>query len=102
LQKVLRDSRHDTSPGDASSSFLARYSEQCQPCAGRTLQRAALLCRTQMFHDGPAAAAMRGELPSDSEGDMLFRGFASFSGAPVLDGIELSPHYYFHNQAIRK
>ena len=101
LQKVLRNSHNGTFPREALSSALSRYSNQRRPRAGSTVQIAGLLCRSQMFHDGPAAA-MRRELPSTSDGDVLFRGFASFSEAPFIHGIELSPRGHYYNQAIRE
>jgi hypothetical protein len=101
LRKVLRDSHDGIFPRDALRSALARYSEQRRPRAGSAAQIAGLLCRSQMGHDGPAAA-MRRELPSISDGDFLFRGFAGLSDAPVIDGIEPSSRGHYYNQEVRK
>src|SRR5436190_21784523 len=78
LQQVLRDSGDGTFPRDSLRSALARYTEQRHSRCERTIKISGLLCRSQMGHGGPAAAMRRG-LPSLSEGDFLFSGFAHFS-----------------------
>jgi hypothetical protein len=101
LQRVLRDSQDGTFPRDALSSALARYSVLRRPRAGSNVELSGLLCRAQMCHDGPAGAVRR-DAQSTSAGDMLFRGFAGYSEAPVIDGIEPSPRGRYYNQAIRE
>jgi hypothetical protein len=101
LQKVLRDSQDGTFPRDALSSALARYYVQRRPRAGRNVEFSGLLCRAQMGHGGPAGVIRR-DAQSASVGDLLFRGFTSYSEAPVIDGIEPSLRGQYFDQAIEE
>ncbi|KAJ5948876.1 hypothetical protein N7454_002183 [Penicillium verhagenii] len=93
------EGRSGTMPQDILSTALENYVERRRPRAGGIAQKAGIICRAQLLHDGPAAA-VRKELPSLTDGDWLFRGFMGLADSPVLDALPLSSRGEFFTQAV--
>lgn len=86
-------------PRDTLQTALARYTADRQPRAREIARRAGIVCRAQLCHGGPAAAVLQ-ELPGLRDGDWLFRGFAGFADAPVLEMLEVTRRGRFYDWAI--
>lgn len=63
------------------------------------LEKAAIACRAQICHDGPAEAVLI-ELPTLADCDWLFRSVAGLSNAPVINDLALTARAYRYNHGI--
>ncbi|GES66775.1 bikaverin cluster-monooxygenase [Aspergillus terreus] len=96
-----RSPQHGLFPPTALRAALERYSELRMLRASTVVQRAGMICRAQLGHDGPAAFT-REELPSLMDWDWLFRGFTSFADSPALAGLPLSSKGEFYQDAVER
>ncbi|THY13930.1 hypothetical protein D6D00_09988 [Aureobasidium pullulans] len=85
--------------GELLHKAISEYVEMRKPRTEAIKDKAAMVCRAQMCFDGPPTA-MINELPSLTDGDWLFRGFAGLSGAPTIEGLAVTPRAKFYDQAI--
>lgn len=80
---------------------ISEYVEIRKPRTQGIKDKAAMVCRAQMCFDGPPTAVIN-ELPTLTDGDWLFRGFAGLSGAPTIEGLAMTPRAVFYDQALGK
>ncbi|KAF2650610.1 FAD/NAD(P)-binding domain-containing protein [Lophiostoma macrostomum CBS 122681] len=99
LQKVIKSSSGGHLDPASLRSALEDYANLRTPRTSMIQERAGISCRAQLRHGGPAAAVLR-ELPTLTDADWLFRGFASLLDAPVLDGFPLTARGKFLEEAM--
>lgn len=99
LQAVLASSSDNSFHYDTLRAALSRFTEQRKGRTTQVQQKAAMVCRAQLCHSGPAEAILK-ELPILTDGDWLFRGFMSLAGAPVLQDIPLTSRGLRYQQAV--
>ncbi|CAJ0552559.1 Ff.00g006370.m01.CDS01 [Fusarium sp. VM40] len=99
LRGVLASSSDNSFHHDILRAALARYTEQRKGRTTQVQQKAAMVCRAQLCHNGPAEAILK-ELPTLTDGDWLFRGFMGLADAPVLDDMPLSSRGLMYQKAV--
>jgi FAD dependent monooxygenase len=100
LRGVLASSSDNSFQPDILRGALARYTEERKGRTTQVQQKAAMICRAQLCHSGPAEA-IRKELPALTDGDWLFRGFMGLADAPVLDDVPLTSRGLMFQQAVK-
>ncbi|RGP80702.1 bikaverin cluster-monooxygenase [Fusarium longipes] len=99
LRGVLALSSDNSFHSETLHNTLAQYAEQRKSRTIQVQQKAAMVCRAQLCHDGPAEAIVK-ELPTLTDGDWLFRGFMGLADAPVLDHIPLTSRGLMYQKAV--